>query len=194
MDYFPCSAHEVRQLALKLLDFLKQKVEYAPTRQDWTCQNFRLLQKFFGKGKDGLGLDCFPNDAKGEFLWDFVAYIPYCGNLLVAESEWDNKEQDDRFTELEKDFEKLLYARSPLKLFMCWNKNPEQAERVIARLQLNIKENCTYYSPGEVFIVYFTWRDEGNGKEKKDIAYILQVSGEPKYQPINGERFEIVAK
>jgi hypothetical protein len=152
-----------------------------------------LLRKFFGKGKDGLGLDYFPDDTESEFLWDFVAYIPYRGILLVAESEWDNKERDNIFKELERDFDKLLYARSPLKLLMCWNKNPEQAERIRARLQINIEGNCTYYSPGEVFIVYCTWRDEENGR-KEDIAYILQIDGEPKYQPIVGERFEIVTK
>jgi len=193
MRDFPNSAHEIRQLALKLVEFLKQNVEYAPTRQEWTCQNYRLLRKFFGKGKDGLGLDCLPNDTEGEFLWDFVVYVKERGILLVAESEWDNKERDDIFPELEKDFEKLLYARSPLKLLMCWNKNPEQAERIRARLQADIEGICTYYSPGEVFIVYCTWRDEGNGK-KEDIPYILQMNGEPKYQPTAGERFEIATK
>lgn len=109
----------------------------------------------------------------------------------MAESEWDNIERDSRFPELEKDFDKLLYARSPLKLFMCRIENPEHAKRICTALQENIAGNCTYYSPGEVFIIYCVWWSEENGKNR-DIAYILQIDGEPKYQPIDGEHFEIV--
>ena len=187
---FPSSKNEVRQLALKLAKFLKQNVKYAHTRQEWTFQNFYLLERFFGK--EGLGLDCQPNDAEGEFLWDFVAYIKYRGILLVAESEWDNNEVDNIVPELEKDFDKLLYARSPLKLFMCWIKYPEQAEKIRERLQINLEGNCTYYSPGEAFIIFCTWRDEGDGNN--GIAYILQIDGEPKYQAKATERFEIDEK
>lgn len=191
MREFPSSRNEIRQLALELIGFLKKNVKYAPTRPEWTLQNFNLLEKFFGKGENGLGLDCLCKITCSEFLWDFVAYIPYHGNLLVAESEWDNQEKDGVFPEIEKDFEKLQYARSPLKLFMCWPRDPEQADRIIARLQRNIEEISTYYSPGEIFIVYFTWSDEEDGN---GFAHILQIDGEPKYQPIIGERFEIAAK
>lgn len=191
MREFPRSAHEVRQLASDLIKFLKSNMENTHGRQKWTFHNIDLLQTFFGK--EGLGVDFFPNDAEGEFLWDFGAYIEEHGLLLVAESEWDNKERDNTFPELEKDFDKLLYARSPLKLFMCWIKHPEMAESICARLQKNIEKNCTYYSPGEVFIIYCVWWAEQNGKNR-DIAYILQIDGEPKYQPIIGERFKVVAE
>jgi len=189
---FPSTAHDVRQLALELVGFLKKNINNThPPRRNWNCQNFNLLEKFFGK--EGLGLDYFPNDTEVEFRWDFVAYVPYRGNLLVAESEWDNRELEGKFPELERDFDKLLYARSPLKLFMCRIGDPEHAERIRVRLQKNIEENCTYYSPAEVFIVYCVWWTEENG-ENRDIAYVSQIDGEPKYQPIGGEKFEIAAK
>jgi hypothetical protein len=176
-----------------MIEFLKKNIENTRGRQEWTYRNFDLLQKFFGKGNDGLGLDCCPNDTECEFLWDFVAYIPHRGNLLIAESEWDNTEWENKFPELEKDFDKLLYSRSPIKLFMCRIDNPEQAERIRARLQTNIEESCSYYSSGEAFIIYCVWWAEKNG-ENRDIAYMVQIDGEPNYQPIGGSRFEIATE
>ena len=193
MHDFPSSPDDVRQLALRLIVFLKKNIGNTCGRQEWTYRNFDFLQKFFGKGKEGLGLDCCPNDTESEFLWDFVAYIPCRGNLLVAESEWDNSELENRFPELEKDFDKLLYSRSPIKLFMCRIENPEQAEKIRARLQTNIEENCSYYSAGEVFIIYCVWWAEKNG-DNRDIAHMLQIDGKPNYQAIGGKRFEIAAK
>lgn len=191
MRDFPSSAYEIRQLAFKLIEFLKKNIKNTHSRQAWTYQNIDLLQKFLGK--EGLGLDCCPNDTEGEFLWDFVAYIKERGLLLVAESEWDNSARDSRFPELERDFDKLLYARSPLKLFMCRMTNTEDAKRICESLQEHIEGNCTYYSSAEVFIIYCVWWAEENG-ENRDIAYILQMNGEPNYQPIGGKHFEIAAK
>jgi hypothetical protein len=192
MRDFPSSANDIRELAVRLIVFLKEKIKNTFGQQQWSDQNFQFLHEFFGKGQGGLGLDCRSNGAEGEFLWDFTAYIKERGLLLVAEPEWDNCEQGGKFPELEKDFDKLLYARSPLKLFMCRIENPEHAERIRARLQANTKENCAYYSSGEVFIIYCVWWAEENGKNR-DIAYLLQVKDEPKYQRIDGEDFKIVA-
>jgi hypothetical protein len=181
---FPNSANDVRQLALELVDFLKKNIRNTLKRPEWGDQNFDLLQRFFGKGEEGLGLDCFSRNSKNEFRWDFVAYIEGRGLLLVAESEWDNRQ-----TELEKDFDRLLYLRSPLKLFMCRIRNPEEAEKI--RLSLNnlIRSNCAHYSPGEIFIVYCVWWAEENGGNR-DIAYALQIGGEPNYRLIGDEQFE----
>jgi hypothetical protein len=181
---FPNSANEVRQLALKLIGFLKKNIRNTLGRPEWGDQNFDLLQRFFGKGEDGLGLDCFSGNSKNEFRWDFVAYIEGRGLLLVAESEWDNK-----LIELESDFDKLLYPRSPLKLFMCRIRNPEEAERIRVSLSNLVRSNCAHYSSGEIFIIYCVWWAGSNG-ENRDIAYILQIEGEPNYQPIGDVYFE----
>lgn len=183
---FPGSANEIRQLAVDLIRFLKENVKNTqPPRRNWNCQNFNLLETFFGKEEGGLGLDCFDHDTEGEFLWDFAAYVKERGNLLVAESEWLTDQ-----AELNRDFEKLLYARSPLKLFMCRIRNAEEAGNIRSSLE-NIMKSCsTYYSPGEVFIVYCVWWAMQDGINR-DIAFILQIDGTPKYQPIGSERFEI---
>jgi hypothetical protein len=189
MRDFPNSAHEVRQLALKLVEFLKKNIENThPPRSNWSRQNFNLLEMFFGKGEKGLDLDCLCMTTCSEFLWDFVAYIKERGNLLVAESEWLTDQ-----AELEKDFEKLLYARSPLKLFMCRIRSEEETEAIRSSLEHIMRSCCIYYSPGEVFIIYCVWWALQDGINR-DIAYILQLDGEPVYQPIGGEHFEIAAK
>jgi hypothetical protein len=196
MRDFPSSADDVRQLALTLIEFLKKNIKDTHGRQRWTCRNFELLQEFFGKGREGLGLGCCPNDAESEFLWDFVAYIKERGLLFVAESEWDRGE-----SEIAHDFEKLLYPRSPLKLFICRIDEKittaieaeAEAKRICLALEHNMETTCAYYSPGEVYIVYCVWFAEKNG-DNRDIAYILQIDGEPNYQPIGARRFEAAPK
>jgi hypothetical protein len=142
------------------------------------------------------GLACFFSGSQDgpEFLWDFVGYIKGRGILIAAESEWNNRESS-----LREDFEKLLYVRSPLKLFMCRLKSKDQraAESEAESLHQNLRKlmegTCTYYSRGEIFIIYCVWWAHEGG-ENRDIAYVLPVSGEPDYVDIESDKqFELAS-
>lgn len=109
---FPKSSLEVMQLALDLVAHLKGDVEDTFTQIGWTLKNIRLLDGFFRARE----VDCYfhGSDHGGEFLWDFIGYIKRRGTLIVAESEYLTK-----LSEIERDFEKLLYSSSPIKLMIC---------------------------------------------------------------------------
>lgn len=185
---FPKSAAETRELAEQLVRFLRHNRPNTKTRPGWTDQNIWLLEKFFSK----LGVDCeFTGSRNGkEFLWDFDGYIKKTGILVTAESEFDTKH-----SEIEKDFDRLLYGSSPLKLMICRidKKYPTlaaaaaEAESIRQRLETDIRENCTHYPPGAVFVIYCAWWAEEGGSNR-DFAYILQVKGEPCYAPVERDQ------
>jgi hypothetical protein len=191
MTDFPNSRAEIKQTADDLVKFLRGNIHDTGTKPDprraWTKQNIDLLEQFFR----GLGVDCsFTSSANGhEFLWDFVGYVKYQGNLGTAESEWSTKHKD-----IAEDFDRLLYGVSPLKLMICRidtefqtvDSAQEEAERIRLCLEDNLKHNSIHYCSGEVFIIYCVWwAAEG---ENRDFAYILQVDGEPNYVPVREEQ------
>jgi hypothetical protein len=191
MTEFPRDASDTLVHAKVLIKFLKGKVENTRTQAEWTCKNIKLLEEHFRN----LGLACFFSGSQDgpEFLWDFVGYIKNKGILIAAESEWNSREGS-----LREDFEKLLYVRSPLKLFMCRLKSKDQkaADSEASRLQLDLRnfmrETCGYYSRGEIFVIYCVWWTlDGGGN--RDIAYMMQVDGEPDYVDIGRDKqFELV--
>lgn len=179
---FPNSAFEIKQSAERLVKFLRENIQDTAGRPEWSERNFNLLRKFTAD-YDAAN---FPSDKEKEFLWDFVAYINGRGILLAAESEWNSEPH-----EIEKDFEKLLYVRSPLKLMLCRMSTEEQAEGIRTRLSYFAARTCTEFSPAEVFILYCVWWT-GEGKENRDRAYILQIAGEPCHVPMGSLGFQPV--
>jgi hypothetical protein len=67
-----------------------------------------------------------------------------------------------------------------------------EAARICSSFRHLMETTCTYYSPGEVFINYCVWYAGGNRKNR-DISYILQIKGEPTYQPLENEQFQEVS-
>jgi len=63
----------------------------------------------------------------------------------------------------------------------------EEAERVRLKLEKCVRENCTYYSRGEVLIVYCVWYADKDGNNQ-DFAYTFQVDGEPDYVSVQREQ------
>ena len=152
---FPGTSSEVKQLALDLVAHLKGSVGDTFPQLGWTLQNILLLEEFFRP----LGLDCSFHGSKvgGEFLWDFIGYIKERGILIVAESEFLTDHG-----EIRKDFDKLLYSSSPIKLMICrivkkfrtQADAKEEAEKIRSELQTDIAGSCAHYPPGPVFILY----------------------------------------
>jgi len=188
MTNFPTSCRlEYRKLGKDLVDFLRNNIGNTNERTGWTKRNIRLLQEF----ADERSFDSFPDRRGGknekQFLWDYVAYAKHRGLVIVAESEYDNKTKNKE--EFTRDFEKLLYARSPVKLMLCWAKNEEKASEILAWvkecMERPSKESTsTEFSPAEVFILYCTCSD------KQDFVYWLQIDGEPMHREICNEKFE----
>jgi hypothetical protein len=188
MTNFPISTREeYRNLAKKLIDFLRDNIGNTNERKGWTKRNICLLQRF----ADREGFDSFPDRRGGknekQFLWDYVSYARYRGLVIVAESEHDNKTKDKMV--FQHDFEKLLYVRSPVKLMLCWAKSEEKASEILAWVKECMERpskepTCTEFSPAEVFILYCTCSD------KQDFVYWLQIEGEPMHRPICNEEFE----
>jgi hypothetical protein len=127
----------------------------------------------------------------GEFLWDFIGYIQWRGILIVAESEHLTS-----LSEIRRDFDKLLYSSSPIKLMICRidrkcsteERAQEEAERIQSTLREDIAGSCAHYPPGSVFILYCVWwAHEGINK---DFASILQIDGEPCYRSATDRWFE----
>ncbi|MGP8173659.1 MAG: hypothetical protein ACLP7O_03820 [Terracidiphilus sp.] len=179
----------MKQLALDLVAHPKGDIEDTFTQIGWTSKNIRLLDEFFRP----RGLDCsfHGSDQGGEFLWDFIGYIKRRGILIAAESEYLTN-----LSEIERDFDKLLYSSSPIKLMICRidtkyrveEEARKEAERIQSALQKHIAENCAHYPPGSVFILYCVWwANEGTNR---DFPFILQIDGEPCYEGANNRRFE----
>jgi len=179
---FPNSAEQVRESAHVLVKFLRESIKDTHDRQGWSYQNFKLLGEFSEK----YGATSYPSDNENEFMWDFVAYMAKTGILLAAESEWSTV-----LNEVDYDFEKLLYVRSPLKLFLCRVRTEEEAETLRSRLSEVARTTCSGFSPSEVFILYCVWWADGDGNNR-DRAYILQIPGEPMHVPIGSADFQSV--
>ena len=186
---FPKSRDEIRALAQELVTHLHDGIKNTqPPRERWSAQNFDLLHGF----ADLKGCDSYSLYRKYEYLWDFMAFIHGSELLLAAESEWDPTDR-----EINRDFAKLLYARSPLKLMMCRIDRPEDTEEKATRrveeirrsLEELVREVCANYPPGEAIVLYCVWWALDDGKNR-DKAFILQTDGEPNYQKLGDEHFE----
>jgi hypothetical protein len=187
MTDFPKSASEARALAIELVRQLKHRTNTC-SQPDWKVRNFKLLDEFCRTN----GIDPVYSGAKTgpECLWDFVGYLKEKGMLITGESEFSTC--DD---EAAKDFDKLLYGSSPIKLMICRidNKYPtaaaasREADRIQRHLEEHVKGNCTHYPPGSVFILYCVWWAEEGGPNR-DFAYILQVNGEPNYVSVRKDQ------
>lgn len=185
----PRTSAAIKELAVKLVHYLKVERSNTGTRVDWTWKNISLFDSFFRE----RGCDCnfTASIAGSEFLWDFTAYVPGRGMLLVAESEFDTK--PERIAE---DFDKLLYSNAPLRLMICRierNHSTEEAaraeaERVQTMLLGNVQQNCTNYAGGDVIIVYCVWWALPDGRNR-DFVYLLQIDGEPQYRDAKGKSF-----
>lgn len=180
MPDFPDSADKIRLLAMDLVKFLKATIRDTHDRPDWTDRNISMLQEFSAC----RGAASFPGDGGKQFLWDFIAYVERRGVLLAAESEHNRQPGD-----VEHDFEKLLYVRSPLKLMLCRVKGEEDADKICSDLSNFARDTCTEFSPAEVFIIYCVWW-AGTGGTNRDRAYIMQIDGQPNHVPMGSGGFE----
>ncbi|MGA3009104.1 MAG: hypothetical protein ABSD72_02470 [Terracidiphilus sp.] len=192
MANFPISSRrEYRNLAERLVRFLRERIGNTNKRKGWTKRNIRLLQLF----ADREGFASFPDKrgAKNEkqFLWDYVAYAKYRGLVIVAESEHDNRTK--KKAEFKHDFEKLLYVRSPVKLMMCWAKSKKKADEILSWVKECMepqrkKTTCTEFSPAEVFVLFCTC------SAKLDFVYWLQIGGKPMHRAIKDEEFTVLPR
>lgn len=184
------SASDARQTADKLVGFLKSTIHDTHHQGEWTERNLQLLREFART----IDAESYPS-ARGvppeqrakQFLWDFIAYKPNTGIVLAVESEHGN----DKHSILE-DFEKLLYVRSPVKLMMCRVRGEDEALSVRGWAQEFMEQTCTWYSPGEVFVLYCVWWS-GARHDNRDFAYRLQINGDCDYRSIITEKFEPVS-
>ena len=122
LNDLPQSSSAIRTLAEKLVCHLKDK--FKNTQQgvdDWNERNKHVLDEFF------CCRDCQCNFTRSkagrEFLWDFTAYIPSKGMLLVGESE-----RDPHYERIVEDFDKLLYSNAPIRLMICRIDEQEESE------------------------------------------------------------------
>ena len=174
MKPFPSTAEEVRTIAFSLVQHLRTQLKDTHGRLEWTTRNLAALHSF---SDHGYAIQHFPppggSNQKGAFLWDYCAYQQGSGILIAAETEYDSD-----LRKLKEDFDKLLYARAPIKLFMFWlDKSEDAFERVVSEL-FDFMKSSSQYSPGEIFILYCrTWAnsDDSSG----DFVSWLQIPGNP---------------
>ena len=139
------------------------------------------------------GCDCnFTSTTCAEFLWDFTAYIPFKGMLLVG-----NLEHDTDHNKITEDFDKLLYSNAPLKLMMCRiEKKYDHAQsgrdgsttdsgRTSGACPTELHELLRRRCRCCVLCVGGT-----QGGKSRDFAYMLQVEGEPNRRDAKGKSFE----
>jgi hypothetical protein len=181
---FPRTAEEIRALALSLVNHLRSELRDTSGRSEWTTRNLAALHSFAYEGHD---IQHFPptggSNQKGAFLWDYIAYQQGSGILIAAETEYESK-----LHKLKEDFDKLLYVRSPIKLFMFWlRKDEDNFDTVVAELA-EYMTSCSEYSPGEIFILYCrTWTNADGSSG--DFASWLQIPGEPCAPDATTKRF-----
>jgi len=181
---FPRTAEEIKALAFRLVQHLRRELSDTHGRLEWTTRNLAALHSF---PSDGYEIQHFPSpgrsNQKGAFLWDYIAYQQGSGILIAAETEYDSNAH-----KLKEDFDKLLYVRSPVKLFMFWlSKNEDTFEKVVAELA-EYMTSCSEYSPGEIFILYCrTWTNTDGSTG--DFASWLQIPGEPFLQDATAKQF-----
>jgi hypothetical protein len=183
---FPSTASETKALALRLVQHLRQELKDTYNRKEWTARNLDALRSF---SNHEYVLTHFPSEGsykKGEFLYDYIAYQQDTGILIAAESEWNQK-----LHELQKDFDKLLYVRSPIKVFLFWLRKDEAAiENAFSELT-KCMTWCSEYSPGEVYVLYCRTYTNGDGSNGDHVRW-LQIEGEPSHCSLNGKIFEDV--
>jgi hypothetical protein len=188
------SSAEALFLAKKLINSLHSGIENTHLRPEWTKQNLDLLRAFANE----QGAESYPSDPKapdreGQFLWDFIAYKPGHGILLAAESEHDNEKR-----EIARDFEKLLYVRSPVKLMLCrldhrhrtFDDARAEANSIKNEMEKCMRRSCDWYTPGEVFVLYCVWWAEAGGTNR-DVAFLLKIEGDLKYAPLGAAEFTV---
>ena len=177
------SARQNRAFAVELIEFLRGRGEMPEGQQPWTEHNLKILREFVHK-HGALVFPSPPPSKRNEFMWDFVAYVQQRGMMLVARSEHHFNESS-----LTQSFERLFYVRSPIKLLICRVTGPERANEICTVLQRFCKTRALFY-PGEVFIIYCPmWADTG---KNRDLAFLMQVRGEPVQHKLRSERFEPV--
>ena len=92
---FGNSEKDYCDLARKLRNHLRNCLTNTNGQGAWSTENFKALTTFnYEEDK----VEPFPHEAghrKGEFLWDYVAYVQGKGILFVAESEWKNLAEKD---------------------------------------------------------------------------------------------------
>jgi hypothetical protein len=184
MPEIPNTRETIRNFATTLVNALREGRGDTKNQREWSDRNFEVLKEFARKHD----ADSFPDktNRNKQFLWDFIGYIEQRGLLIAAESEW--KKQPD---EIQHDFEKLLYVKSPIKLMMCRINKESEAEEIRSRLQHFMETTCTEYSSGEVYVIYCVWW-AGKEKENRDVAYWLQIEGDPTHVPISNVKFSHV--
>lgn len=181
------STSEIRDAAHELIRHLKGNIRDTHGRSEWTAQNLSLLRSFAAKKKSKdfpTAKETSASERRGAFLWDFIAYTQGRGILLAAESEFENSKDSILI-----DFDKLLYVRSALKVMLCRVDSEKMAKLIRDWLEEFMKGACREYSPSEAFVLYCVWWAGADGKNR-DIAFVLQVNGDPHYVAITGERFE----
>jgi hypothetical protein len=173
---FPNTVADIRKLARDLINHLRKNLKDTHGQKDWTSRNFEVLRNFSNHDYD---LKHFPPDStsnqKGAFLWDYIAYQQGDGILIAAESEHNSKD----ISGLKHDIEKLFYVQAPIKLFLFWQKKDDPAiEETVQALNMYMKECCSTFTPGDIFILYCrTWATITGSSD--DRVYLLQIPGEP---------------
>ena len=182
---FPSTAVGTKELAVRLVQHLKASLRDTHSRDEWTSRNFDALRSFDSGGYELRHLPDHGSYRKGAFLWDYVGYQENSGILIAAESEFDRSKN-----KLGEDFDKLLYVRAPIKVFLCWlDKDRGDFEGLRNELTEWIR-TCSCYFPGEIFILYCrTWAGpDGND----DRVYWIQIEGEPCYRDSGTRKFELI--
>jgi hypothetical protein len=181
------TAEKIRAIASDLVDHLRVELTDTSDRRGWTDKNIYALQSF---NPEGFALECSPwsasdgSDARGEFLWDFTSNVKGTGLLIAVESEWRNE-----IDEIRRDFKKLLYVRSPIKLMICRVDEKKVFGACICdELFKCMKDECSEFVPGELFIIYCRKWSNDDGSNG-DIVFQLQIEGEPVHRCITAETF-----
>lgn len=183
---FPGTAAEIKNIALRLVRHLRCKLKDTHDQAEWTARNLDALRSFSDHPYELQHFPPHESYRKGEFLWDYIAYQQDSGILIAAESEHDRKRQ-----KLEEDFDKLLYVRAPIKVFLFWLKKEEATIKEVVSDLTEYMTSCSEYSPGEIFILYCrTWAN--NDGSSGDFVRWLQIEGEPRRGSVKGKLFEPV--
>ncbi len=183
------TVEQSNELTNCLVKVLRAGIENTIRRDEWTQRNLSLLREFARQQV----AQSYPSERNGpaeekarQFLWDFIAYLEGKGVLLAAETEFD-----DHKHELLRDFEKLLYVRSPLKLMMCRVDGEVEANQIKSWLKEFMIATCSWFSPGEVFILYCVYWAEPAGANR-DFVYAIRLNGDLNYIAVTTEEFEPV--
>lgn len=136
-------------IATKLDDILS--IIEGDNPSDWTKAIYKSLSQIcFLNSKIACSrLDETEKDC-GEWLYDYVEYEEDITSnslrkiILVVESEWENFRQENYFSDLKFDFEKLIIAKSDYRLFVFENDTIDEVKQIIEKLKniiLNFEKN-----------------------------------------------------